>query len=124
MRRSLALAVIVPVAAAQRSGELEPLLFELSVLAFVVARWSQSRTTAIALGLLTVATPVAVAVVQDRAEIAGLARVYPAAGGSVALGSAKAQIGDAGCAATMAGLIHATMAMSWSGADRPMKLRP
>ena len=53
---ALALAVIVPVAAAQRSGELEPLLFELSVLAFVVARWSQSRTTAIAL-LLTVATP-------------------------------------------------------------------
>jgi signal transduction histidine kinase len=66
---ALALAVIVPVAAAQRSGELEPLLFELSVLAFVVARWSQSRTTAIVLGLLTVATPVAVAVVQDPAEI-------------------------------------------------------
>ena len=65
---ALALAVIVPVAAAQRSGELEPLLFELSVLAFVVARWSQSRTTAIALGLLTVATPVAVAVALD-AEI-------------------------------------------------------
>jgi signal transduction histidine kinase len=64
----LALAVIVPVAAAQRSGELEPLLFELSVLAFVVARWSQSRTMAIALGLLTVATPVAVAVALD-AEI-------------------------------------------------------
>jgi signal transduction histidine kinase len=66
---ALAVAVIVPVAAAQRSGELEPLLFELSVLAFVVARWSQSRTTAIALGLLTVATPVAVAVALDSAEI-------------------------------------------------------
>jgi signal transduction histidine kinase len=66
---ALALAVIVPVAAAQRSGELEPLLFELSVLAFVVARWSKSRTTAIVLGLLTVATPVAVAVAQDPAEI-------------------------------------------------------
>jgi signal transduction histidine kinase len=66
---ALTLAVIVPVAAAQRSGELEPLLFELSVLAFVVARWSQSRTTAIALGLLTVAAPVAVAVAQDPAEI-------------------------------------------------------
>jgi signal transduction histidine kinase len=66
---ALALAVIVPVAAAQRSGELEPLLFELSVLAFVVARWSQSRTTAIALGLLTVAAPVAVAVAQDPAQI-------------------------------------------------------
>jgi signal transduction histidine kinase len=66
---ALAFAVIVPVAAAQRSGELEPLLFELSVLAFVVARWSQSRTTAIALGLLTVATPVVVAVALDPAEI-------------------------------------------------------
>jgi signal transduction histidine kinase len=66
---ALAVAVIIPVATAQRSGELEPLLFELSVLAFVVARWSQSRTTAIALGLLTVATPVAVAVAQDPAEI-------------------------------------------------------
>jgi signal transduction histidine kinase len=65
---ALALAVIAPVGAAQRSGELEPLLFELSVLAFVVARWSQSRTMAIALGLLTVATPVAVAVALD-AEI-------------------------------------------------------
>jgi signal transduction histidine kinase len=66
---ALAVAVIIPVATAQRSGELEPLLFELSVLAFVVARWSQSRTTAIALGLLTVATPVAVAVAQDPAEV-------------------------------------------------------
>ena len=64
---ALALAVIVPVAAAQRSGELEPLLFELSVLAFVVARWSQSRTTAIALGLLTVPATVAVAqTARDR----------------------------------------------------------
>ena len=66
---ALAFAVIVPVAAAQRSGELEPLLFELSVLAFVVARWSESRTTAIALGLLTVVTPVAVAMALDSAEI-------------------------------------------------------
>jgi signal transduction histidine kinase len=66
---ALAFAVIVPVMAAQRSGELEPLLFELSVLAFVVARWSQSRTTAIALGLLTVAAPVGVAVAQDPAQI-------------------------------------------------------
>jgi signal transduction histidine kinase len=66
---ALSLAVIVPVVAAQRSGELEPLLFELSVLAFVVARWSQSRTTAAVLGLLTVAAPVAVFLIQDPAEI-------------------------------------------------------
>jgi PfaB family protein len=57
---------------------------------------------------------------EDRAEIAGLAKVYPAAGGPegpagrtgrVALGSAKAQIGDAGCAATMAGLIRTVLCL-------------
>ncbi len=48
---------------------------------------------------------------QDGAEIAALAQVYPAAGGSVALGSVKAQIGDAGCAATMAGLIRSVLCL-------------
>ncbi|AXG81637.1 beta-ketoacyl synthase N-terminal-like domain-containing protein [Streptomyces paludis] len=63
---------------------------------------------------------------QDLAEIAGLAQVFPAAAGEagtggtdrtggpagrVALGSAKAQIGDAGCAATMAGLIRAVLCL-------------
>ncbi|MFC9115639.1 beta-ketoacyl synthase N-terminal-like domain-containing protein [Streptomyces sp. NPDC057092] len=57
---------------------------------------------------------------QDRAEITALARVFPAqdhatgpAGrtGRVALGSAKAQIGDAGCAATMAGVIRAVLSL-------------
>lgn len=58
---------------------------------------------------------------QDRAEIAGLAKIFPAARedeagpvgrtGRIALGSAKAQIGDAGCAATMAGLIRAVLGL-------------
>ncbi|MGR8007750.1 beta-ketoacyl synthase N-terminal-like domain-containing protein [Streptomyces hypolithicus] len=48
---------------------------------------------------------------QDRAEIAALARVYPATGDGVALGSAKAQIGDAGCAATMAGIIRSVLCL-------------
>ncbi|WP_435179075.1 beta-ketoacyl synthase N-terminal-like domain-containing protein [Actinacidiphila sp. bgisy145] len=48
---------------------------------------------------------------QDRAELAALARVYPAGSGSVALGSAKAQIGDAGCAATMAALIRTALCL-------------
>jgi signal transduction histidine kinase len=61
--------VIVPVVVAQRSGELEPLMFETVLLAFVVARWSP-LPTAIALGLLTAATPVAVALVQDPSEVA------------------------------------------------------
>jgi signal transduction histidine kinase len=67
---AVSLAVVVPVVVAQRSGELEPLMFELSLLAFVVGRWAQSRATAIALGLLTVASPVAVALIQDPAEVA------------------------------------------------------
>lgn len=49
--------------------------------------------------------------IQDRAELAALARVYPAGSGSVALGSAKAQIGDAGCAAAMAGLIRTVLGL-------------
>ncbi|MFG2791826.1 beta-ketoacyl synthase N-terminal-like domain-containing protein [Streptomyces sp. NPDC048419] len=57
---------------------------------------------------------------EDRAEIAGLAKVYPSTAepkgpagrtGRVALGSAKAQIGDAGCAATMAGLIRTVLCL-------------
>jgi signal transduction histidine kinase len=63
-------AVVVPVVVAQRSGELEPLLFEVCLLAFVVGRWSQSRATAAALGLLALAAPVAVSLIQDPAEIA------------------------------------------------------
>ncbi|MFF0204074.1 beta-ketoacyl synthase N-terminal-like domain-containing protein [Streptomyces sp. NPDC005017] len=48
---------------------------------------------------------------QDRAEIEGLAQVHPAGGHQVALGSAKAQIGDAGCAAGMAGLIRTVLGL-------------
>jgi PfaB family protein len=46
---------------------------------------------------------------QDEAEIAALGQVYPAGCGSLALGSAKAQIGDTGGAAVMAGLIRAVL---------------
>ncbi|MFJ8109651.1 beta-ketoacyl synthase N-terminal-like domain-containing protein [Streptomyces sp. NPDC096132] len=45
----------------------------------------------------------------DRSEIAALAEVYPAGTGSTALGSVKAQIGNAGCAAGLAGLIRAVL---------------
>ena len=51
---------------------------------------------------------------QDRAELDALARVYPAGSGSTALGSAKAQIGDTGCAAAMAGLIRAVLCLHHS----------
>jgi signal transduction histidine kinase len=66
---AVSVAVVVPVVLAQRSGGLEPLLFEVSLLAFVVGRWSPSPPKAAALGLLAVACPVAVSVVQDPSEI-------------------------------------------------------
>jgi signal transduction histidine kinase len=66
----VALAVIVPVIVAQRSGELEPLFFEVSLLAFLVARWSPSSTSAVVLGLAAAASPVLVSLVQDPSEIA------------------------------------------------------
>ena len=64
------IAVVVPVVFAQRSGGLEPLMFELSLLAFVVGRWSPSLTVAASLGALAVAAPVAVGLIQDPAEVA------------------------------------------------------
>jgi signal transduction histidine kinase len=67
---ALSLAVIVPVVIAQRFGELEPLMFEVSLLAFVVARWSESLQAAAVLGLLAAATPVVVGLVQDPSEAA------------------------------------------------------
>lgn len=67
---AVSVAVIVPVVAGQRSGQLEPLMFEVCLLAFVVGRWSRSLVTAAALGLLAVAAPVAVGVVQDPSEVA------------------------------------------------------
>jgi signal transduction histidine kinase len=67
---AVSLAVLVPVVAAQRSGHLEPLFFDVSVLAFVVGRWSRSLTTAVALGLLAAASPVVVSLIQDPSEIA------------------------------------------------------
>jgi signal transduction histidine kinase len=67
---AVALGVIVPVVFAQRSGQLEPLLFEVSLLAFVVGRWAPSPAAAIALGLLSAAAPVAASLLQDPSEIA------------------------------------------------------
>ena len=67
---ALSVAVLVPVVVAQRSGQLEPLMFEASVLAFVVGRWSPSLKSAVPLGLLAAASPVLVAIVQDPSEVA------------------------------------------------------
>ncbi len=64
------LAIVVPVIVVQRSGELEPVMFNVSLLAFAAARWSRSVATAVLLGLLAAATPLLVAVVQDPMEVA------------------------------------------------------
>jgi signal transduction histidine kinase len=66
----LSIAVIAPVVIAQRTGELEPLMFEASVLAFVVGRWSPSLRSAVPLGILAAATPVLVALIQEPSEVA------------------------------------------------------
>jgi signal transduction histidine kinase len=66
----LSVAVVVPVVFAQRSGALEPLMFEASLLAFVVGRWSTSTVNAVLLGAVAVACPVAVSVVQDPSQVA------------------------------------------------------
>jgi signal transduction histidine kinase len=67
---ALSLAVLVPVVVGQRSGQLEPLFFEACLLAFVVAGWARSVVAAVALGLLAVASPAAVSLIQDPSEIA------------------------------------------------------
>jgi hypothetical protein len=53
----LTVAVVVPVVVAQRSGDLEPIMLEASLLAFVVGLWSPSLAMSIPLGLLAVAAP-------------------------------------------------------------------
>ena len=63
-------AIVVPVVVAQRTGELEPVMFNAALLAFAAARWSRSLAAAASLGVLAAATPVLVALVQDPMEVA------------------------------------------------------
>ena len=67
---AIVLAVLIPVVVAQRSGELEPLMFEVSLLAYVVGRWAPSRAEAVALGALALTAPVAASLLQDPSELA------------------------------------------------------
>jgi signal transduction histidine kinase len=67
---AVAVAVLVPVVVAQRSGELEPAMFNACLLSFAAARWSPSTGAAAALGVVATATPVLVALIQDPAEVA------------------------------------------------------
>jgi signal transduction histidine kinase len=67
---TVSVAIVVPVVVAQRSGELEPVMFNACLLAFAAARWSRSLAAAASLGLLAAATPVLVALIQDPMEVA------------------------------------------------------
>ena len=64
---ALSLVVLVPAVAAQRDGQLEPLLFNAGLLAFVVGRWAPSAAEAVSLGLLAVASPLVAGLIQDPA---------------------------------------------------------
>ena len=66
----ISVAIVVPVVVVQRSGQLEPVMFNVALLAFAAARWSRSLAAAASLGLLAAATSVLVAVVQDPMEVA------------------------------------------------------
>jgi len=67
---AVSVAIVVPVVVAQRSGQLEPVMFNAALLAFAAARWSGSLAAAVSLGVLATATPVLVALVQDPMEVA------------------------------------------------------
>jgi signal transduction histidine kinase len=67
---AVSVAIVVPVVVAQRSGQLEPFMFNVSLLAFAAARWSPSLAAAASLGVLAAATPALVALVQDPMEVA------------------------------------------------------
>jgi signal transduction histidine kinase len=67
---AVSVAIVVPVVVAQRSGQLEPVMFNAVLLAFAAARWSRSFGAAASIGVLAAATPVLVALVQDPMEVA------------------------------------------------------
>jgi signal transduction histidine kinase len=67
---AVSVAIVVPVVVAQRSGQLEPVMFNVALLAFAAARWSRSLAAAASLGVLAAATPLFVALVQDPMEVA------------------------------------------------------
>jgi signal transduction histidine kinase len=67
---ALSVAVVVPVVIAQRSGQLEPLFFEVSLLGFVIGRWAASLPAAVGLGLPVALSPVVASLIQNPGEIA------------------------------------------------------
>jgi signal transduction histidine kinase len=70
MLAAASVAVVAPTVVAQRSGELEPLMFNACLLAFAAARWSRSFQASIPIGLVAMASPVLVALIQDPVDVA------------------------------------------------------
>jgi signal transduction histidine kinase len=64
-----AIAVLVPVVVVQHSGHHEPIMFEASLLAFVVACWIDSLALAAGLGLLAVAAPIVVGAIETSGNL-------------------------------------------------------
>jgi len=65
----VAVAVLAPVVAVQHSGHHEPIMFEASLVSFVVACWIDSLALAAALGLLAVAAPVVVGAIETSGSL-------------------------------------------------------
>lgn len=66
---AVAIAVLVPMVVVQHSGHHEPIMFEASLVAFVVACWIDSLVLAAALGLLAVATPIVVGAIETSGNL-------------------------------------------------------
>jgi signal transduction histidine kinase len=66
----VSIAIVIPTVLVQRSGDLEPVMFNACLLSFAAARWSRSVGAAASLGALAAASPVLVALIQNPAEVA------------------------------------------------------
>lgn len=66
---AVAIAVLVPLVVVQHSGHHEPIMFEASLLAFVVACWIDSLALAASLGLLAVAAPIVVGAIETSGNL-------------------------------------------------------
>jgi signal transduction histidine kinase len=65
----VAVAVLVAVVAVQHSGHHEPIMFEASLVGFVVACWIDSPALAAVLGLLAVAAPIVVGAIETSGNL-------------------------------------------------------
>ena len=65
----VAIAVLAPVVAVQHSGHHEPIMFEASLLAFVVGCWVESLAVSVVLGLLAVAAPIVVGAIETSGNL-------------------------------------------------------